>query len=66
MGAVMERFEVIIRFGAGIPNSTQGEIMLAMEKDLRGRGLPALVFKDTMGDDSKLRLAMTPEQRNRL
>jgi hypothetical protein len=61
-----DHFHVIVRFGAGIPASTQGEVMLDLEKDLRRRGLPAEVFRDTMNDDSKLRRAMTPEQRNRL
>jgi hypothetical protein len=62
----LEKFDVIVRFGEGIPASVQGEVMLDLEKSLRGRGLPALVFKDTLGDDSKLRRAMTSEQRNRL
>ena len=59
-------FHVIIRFGPGIPASTQGEVMLDMEKCLRARGLPAEVFKDTLGDDSRLRRAMTDEQRQKL
>lgn len=59
-------FHVIVKFGAGIVASVQGEVMLAMEKDLRRRGLPAEVFKETMGDDSKLRSAMTPAQRDKL
>jgi len=59
-------YHVTIRFGAGIPNSTQGEVRLDLEKALRARGLPAEVFKDSMGDDSKLRRAMTPEQRAKL
>jgi len=41
-------------------------VMLDLEKALRARGLPAEVFKDSMGDDSKLRRAMTPEQRAKL
>lgn len=59
-------FHVIVSFGRGITASVQGEVMLAMEKDLRSRGLPAEVFKDTMGDDSLLRNKMTKEQRARL
>jgi len=59
-------FHVTVRFGAGIPASTQGEVMLDLEKMLRARGLPAEVYCDTKGDDSKLRRVMTPEQRNRL
>lgn len=59
-------FHVIVRFGSGIPASAQGEVMLAMEKDLRRRGLAAEVFKQTMADDSKLRNKMTAEQRAKL
>lgn len=59
-------FHVIVSFGSGIVASVQGEVMLAMEKDLRRRGLPAEVFKDTMDDDSKLRNKMTAEQRAKL
>lgn len=59
-------FHVTVHFGSGIVASVQGEVMLAMEKDLRKRGLPAEVFKDTMGDDSLLRNKMTKEQRARL
>lgn len=41
--------------------------MLAMEKHLRElTSAPVEVFKETMGDDSKLRRAMTPEQRAKL
>jgi len=61
-----DHFHVIVRFGAGISASIQGETMLDMEKSLRKRGLPAEVYKETMGDDSKLRSRMTPEQRDRL
>lgn len=40
--------------------------MLAMEKMLRGMGIPAEVLKETMPDDSKLRSRMTPEERSKL
>jgi hypothetical protein len=33
---------------------------------LRELGVPAEVFKETLGDDSKLRVLMTPEQRAKL
>lgn len=59
-------FHVTVRFGLGYPLATQGEVLLDLEKMLRQRGLPAEVFKDTMHDDSKLRRAMTAEQRNKL
>ena len=57
---------VVVHFGSAISASAQGEVMLAMEKSLRERGIPAEVFKETMGDDSKLRRSMTPEQRAKL
>ena len=61
-----DHFHVVVWFGDGFLPSVQGEVMLDLEKSLRGRGLPAEVFKDTLGDDSKLRRAMTPQQRDRL
>lgn len=57
----------VVRFGSGIPVDDQGAAMLQLERDLRQRtGLRVEVFKDTKGDDSKLRVAMTQEQRDRL
>ncbi len=61
-----DHYHVTVRFGAGFLPSVQGEVMLDLEKMLRARGLPAEVYKDSMGDDSKLRRAMTPTQRDRL
>jgi hypothetical protein len=58
---------VIVKFGARIPSGAQGKALLALEKHLRELcGLRVEVFKETKGDDSKLRSAMTPEQRARL
>ena len=59
-------YHITVRFGSAFPGSLQGEIMLAWEKSLRARGIPAEVFKDPMGDDIKLRRLMTPEQREKL
>ncbi len=64
--AEKDHYHVTVRFGAGFLPSVQGEVMLDLEKMLRARGLPAEVYKDSMGDDSKLRRAMTPTQRDRL
>ncbi len=64
--AEKDHFHVTVRFGAGILPSVQGEVMLDLEKMLRKRGLPAEVYKDSMGDDSKLRRAMSPAQRDKL
>lgn len=57
---------VIIHFGSAIPAGVQGEVLMAVEKDLRRRGIMAEVFKDPMGDDLKLRRQMTHEQREKL
>lgn len=58
---------VVVKFGKGINGDAQGRAMLAFEKHLRELGAgPCEVFKDPMGDDSKLRRAMTPEQRAKL
>lgn len=66
MPAPIPDHHVIVYFGSAIPASAQGDVMLAMEKSLRLKGIPAEVFKETMGDDSKLRRMMTPEQRAKL
>ncbi len=58
---------VVVQFGAKIPGDAQGKALLAFEKHLRQEtGLRVEVFKETKGDDSKLRIKMTPEQRSRL
>ena len=61
-----KNYEIMIDFGPGIPASAQADTMLAMEKTLRLRGIPADVFTKTTGDDSKLRVLMTPEERQKL
>lgn len=59
---------VTVKFGEAVPGDAQGVALLAFEKHLRelcpGKWIE--VFKDHMGDDSKLRAAMTPEQRAKL
>ena len=66
-GQKITEFHVLVQFGSGIPSDAQGRAMLAMERHLRElTAAPVEVFKETMGDDSKLRRAMTPEQRARL
>ena len=59
-------FHVIVDFGKGIPAAWQGRVMLAMERTLREAGIAAEVFKRTAPDDSKLRLKMTKEEREKL
>lgn len=58
---------VKVEFGKDIPGSVQGAALLAFEKDLRARsGVRVEVFKESKGDDSKLRSLMTPAQRAKL
>jgi hypothetical protein len=58
---------VLVRFGDQIPSEAQGPALMAFEKSLRqSTGLDCRVFKDRMGDDSKLRIMMTPAQREAL
>lgn len=58
---------VLVQFGGQIPGDIQGRALLALEKMLRSEtGLDIEVFKESMADDSKLRRAMTPEQRAKL
>lgn len=59
-------YHIVVQFGPGIPSDEQGRLMLAMEKNMRNRGIPAEVYKDTIADDSKLRREMTDAQRSRL
>lgn len=62
----MKPNEVLIKFGSGIPGSAQAKVMFDLEVSLQRMGHDVRVFKETMGDDSKLRVLMTPEERDRL
>lgn len=58
---------VIVKFGNGIPYDLQCRMLMAWEKELRGRTDQRVeVFANARGDDSKPRNAMTPEQRAKL
>ena len=58
---------VIVKFGSEIPYEAQCKALLAFERHLRQlSGVRAEVFMNSKGDDSKPRMAMTPEQRARL
>lgn len=57
---------VVVRFPDGVPSEAQGPALLEFEKNLRKTGLDIRVFKERMGDDSKLRIMMTPAQREAL
>jgi hypothetical protein len=59
--------QVVVKFPTEIPLHIQGPFLLAMEKSLRAStSLDVRVVKDLMGDDSRLRVRMTLEQRNKL
>ena len=59
--------QVVVKFPREIPLDAQGKALLLMEKALREMtGLDVRVVKDLMGDDSKLRVRMTLEQRAKL
>lgn len=62
----MRDHEVVVDFGRAVPPDLQGRVLLGMERTLREAGVPAQVFKRTMADDSKLRLRMTEEERQKL
>jgi hypothetical protein len=65
---MIDSLHVVVKFGSSIPSHTQGSALLEFERTLR-RLMPGRwveVFKDSKGDDSKLRIAMTPEQRAKL
>lgn len=58
---------VTVRFSDEMPIWAQGPVLLQFEKNLRQlTGLDCRVYKDLKGDDSKLRVMMTPAQREKL
>ena len=59
---------VVVRFGSGISGDVQSRSLLEFERILRKNagGAWVEVFKEIMGDDSKLRNLMSPEQRAKL
>lgn len=58
--------QVLVTFPDGIPLDAQGPALLAFEKHLRVTGLDVRVVKALKGDDSRLRVMMTPIQRGKL
>ena len=59
--------QVVVKFPAEIPLAVQGPFLLDAEKRLRAAtGMDVRVVKDLMGDDSKLRVMMTPQMRDKL
>ena len=57
---------MLIKFGLGIPGAAQAKVMFDMELALQKMGYDVRVEKATMGDDSKLRVKMTKEEREKL
>ncbi len=58
---------ITVKFPDGVPPEAQGVALLAFERHLRAlTGLDCRVFKDKMGDDSRLRVMMTQKQRDNL
>lgn len=68
MARIVPPLHVVIEFGSDIPSDVQGAAMLQFERDLRARmpGKWVEVFKDNKGDDSKLRMMMTKDERAKL
>ena len=59
--------QVVVKFPQEIPLAVQGPFLLYAERLLRAStGLDVRVVKDLMGDDSRLRVMMTVEKRNKL
>ena len=57
----------IVRFEDGVPLDDQAKALFDMERQLRAStGLDVRVYKDLKGDDSKLRIMMSPEMRAKL
>ena len=58
---------VTVKFGSEIPVTVRGKALLEFERVIRKlSGVRAEVFMAAKGDDSKLRIAMTQEQRDKL
>ena len=58
---------VTVKFDDELPPEFQGKALMDFEKLLRKMtGRDIRVFKDKMGDDSKIRQRMTPDERSRL
>lgn len=61
------RLTVTVHFGEDVPLDAQGPALLALEKHLRQiTKLDVRVFKERMGDDSKLRVLMSQKERDAL
>lgn len=64
---MLGKYNVLVKFGDSVQSEAQAKALMDFEKQLRQlTGQDVRVFKDKMGDDSKLRIRMTVEERNRL
>lgn len=64
---MLDKLHVLVRFGDDVPSDAQGPALMAFEKHLRQLTSQDIrVFKDKMGDDSKLRVRMTQSERDKL
>jgi len=60
-------YAVVVTLDERIPNEAQSAALMSLEWQLRRlTGMDVRVMKAKMGDDSKLRMAMTNEERNTL
>lgn len=61
-------YHITVKFGGdGLAMDDRNALLMAFERIARDRtGKDVRVYMDRMGDDSKLRVAMTPEQRAKL
>jgi len=63
----LKELHVQVKFGAGVPTPLRGEALLDFERMLRKlTGQRIEVFQEKRGDDSRLRAAMTEQQRAKL
>lgn len=66
--AELKPLHVEVKFGSAIPSPVQAAALLEFERVLR-RMMPGQwveTFKEAKGDDSKLRMMMTKEERAKL
>ena len=57
---------VEVKFDKRVPMDLRARALMAFEGYMRERGCYAEVFVERIGDDSKLRNQMTPEERAKL
>lgn len=64
----LKPLHVEVKFGSAIPGEVQGKALLEFERLLRAMmpGKWIETFKENKGDDSKLRMMMTKEERAKL